>query len=130
MTVSRRSVTGPLVAVGVGEVHEPPPRQILDRADVDTAPLEVGVGFVGVGHHDLHAADRTWRRVGDTLADRDRARRAGRGELHEAQLGCDPVIVIEGEPGANVELLRPIDVADRNGDQFELHVHEGPPDGW
>ena len=50
------------------------------------------------------------------LVDRDRARRAGRGQLHEPDLLADREIVVGGEADLlDVERLRPVDV--RDGDR-------------
>ena len=64
---------GPLVPVGVGEVDEPPPGLVVDRADVDAAALELALGLFDVFDHYLHADDRAGLGVGDSLADADRA---------------------------------------------------------
>ena len=62
-------------------------------------------------------------RVGDALAQRDRAGRAGRRELHEAHLVAHRVVVVGVESGPYVEVLRAVDVGDGHRDQLELHVH-------
>ena len=59
------------------------------------------------------------------VADRDRARRAGRRELHEAQVLVDLVVVVGVEAGlVDVERLGAVDVGDGHRDQLELEVHE------
>src|SRR5712692_10230970 len=57
-------------------------------------------------------------------ADHHRARRAWRGHLHHAHVLGRRGVMVEAEahlPG--VEVLGGIDVADRDGNHFELHVH-------
>jgi hypothetical protein len=57
-------------------------------------------------------------------AEGDRARGAGRRDLHEAQLVRDLVIVVGVEAGLlDVERLRAVDVGDGEGDQLEPVVH-------
>jgi hypothetical protein len=53
-----------------------------------------GAGGVGVGDDELQALHRPGLGLHDPGADRDRARRARRRELHEAHLVADPVVVV------------------------------------
>src|ERR1700752_766906 len=76
----------PAVPVGVLEEHEAAPREVLHLADLDAA---LGRGRGGAGRcapDDLQALPRAGLGLHDPGADRDRARRARRGELHEAHL--------------------------------------------
>ena len=75
-------------------------------------------------HDELQALDRAGLGLGDARADRDRAGRAGRRELHEAQVLVDLVVVVGVEAGlVDVERLRAVDVGDGHRDQLELEVH-------
>ena len=78
-------------------------------------------------HDELQALDGARRRLDDAGADRDRAARAGRGELHEAQVLVHLVVVVGVEPGlVHVERLRAVDVGDRHRDELEPVVHGRP----
>src|SRR3954469_26033056 len=63
----------PAVAVGVGEEDEFAPGELLDVAELDTAPCELGSGVVGIVHDELQALHRARRRVNEALPQRDRA---------------------------------------------------------
>src|SRR4051794_21852314 len=120
----------PRVAVGVGEEREPAPGELLHRARLDAGLDELRARRLRVVHHDLQALERAGRRVGDPRPDRDRARGAGRGELHEAQVLGHLMIVVGREAHLlDVKGLGPVDVGDGDGDELELHVHEGLPFG-
>src|SRR5215218_3217121 len=119
---------GPAVAVRVGEEHEPAPGKVLDLADLDPAVGEVGVGGLDVVDHHLQAGDRAGRGVGDADPERDRAGRAGRGQLDEAELVADLVVVVGVEADLlGVEALGAVDVADGDRHQLELEVHGRRP---
>src|SRR5581483_3225887 len=122
LAVGGKLLQRPAVPVGVGEEDELPPGVLLDATRLDPASRELGVRCGGVRYDDLRprGADR---RIGETGADRDRAGRARRRELHEAQLRIDGVVVVEVEPDALVELLRAVDVGHRYRNQLELPVH-------
>jgi hypothetical protein len=77
----RQLLQRPAVAVGVAEEHEPPPGELLNLAHLRVFGEQLRAGLVGAGHHQPEAGDRARLRVDDPLADRDRARGAGRGEL-------------------------------------------------
>ena len=52
------------------------------------------------------------------------------GELHEAEVLVDRVVVVGVEAGlVGVEGLRAVDVGDRDGDELELVVHAVRPLG-
>lgn len=53
-----------------------------------------------------------------------RARRSGRGELNEAQLFVDVVIVVQVEAHlVDVERFGAVDIGHRHGNELEFHVH-------
>src|SRR4051812_24061110 len=83
---------GPAVAVGIAEEHEVAPRLPVDLADLDAGGEQLLARALDVVHHHLHTPDRAWFGRGDAHADADRARRAARGELDEAQLLAHPVV--------------------------------------
>ena len=100
-------------AVRVGEEHDPahsgspgrrPRRRRARRASARAASASVD--------DHLQALDRARRRPSrQALADRDRAGRAGRGQLHEADLVADGVVVVGVEADlVDVERLRAVDV--------------------
>ena len=55
----RELLDGPAVAVGVGEEHEPAPREVLDVADRHAPAGELVAGGVDVGDDELEAAERS-----------------------------------------------------------------------
>src|SRR3954469_10501025 len=71
----------PLVAVGIDEVDEAPPRVLHDLGHLDASTGQLGPGGVDVLHAQLHALHRTGGSLGDALAEHDRAARTGRGQL-------------------------------------------------
>ena len=113
----------PAVAVGIGEVDEAAPRLLVDIAGLDPSPGEFGTDLVGVGDDHLEVVQRARRERGQPFADGDRAARAGRRELHEADVVADRVVLIGVESDAHVEVLGTVDVGDRHGHQLQLHVH-------
>ncbi len=123
-SVVRDLLHGPAVAVGVAEVDEPAPREILDGAHIDPAALELGARRFDVGDDELEAGDRPRLRAAHSLAERDRTRRTGRRHLDEADLVADDMVVVGVEAGLLVERLGPVDVGNRDGDEFELEIHD------
>jgi len=113
----------PAVAVGVLEVDEPAPREVLDLADVQAPLGEVRTRGLDVGNDELHALHRARLGVRESLPDRDRAVRAGRRELHEANLVADRVVVVGVEADLLVERLRAIHVGHGDRNELELVVH-------
>jgi Ca2+:H+ antiporter len=79
---------------------------------------------VNVGHDDLKSIHRSGRDLRQPVADGDGTGRAGRSQLHEADVRTDRVIMVEGEASlVDVEGLGAIDVSDRHSDQFEFEIH-------
>ena len=93
-------------------------------------PSQLGPGGSHVRHDDLETAHRTRLRVGEPVADGDRAGRSGRGQLDEAELIVDLVVVVGVEADlVRVERLGAVDIGDRDRHQLELPIHDGPPSG-
>src|SRR5215208_1792710 len=119
-----RQLHHPAVPVGIGEEQEPASGQVLHLARLDAALEQLGAGGVDVRHDHLDVLERARRHLCEALADRDRARRSRRRQLNETNLVADGVVVVRVESDLLcVERLRPVDVADGPGDQFELPIH-------
>ena len=115
----------PGVAVGVGEEDERTPGHDVDITHRDAATGQLGPRRFGVGDHHLQVVERAGRHLGQSLADRDRAGRARRGQLNEADVLIDDVVEVGDETDlVDVESLGPVDVADRHGDELEFEVHD------
>ena len=76
------------------------------------------------------SATTAWRLSSDPgaisvmpAADRDRAGRPRRGDLHEPDLVAHGVVMVDDEADLLVELLGPVDVGHRHPDQLQLDVH-------
>src|SRR5258707_11559157 len=74
---------GPGVAVGVGEVGVVDAAQVLNRADLDTAPDQLRTSCLDIGHHEVQTSQGSGRHVEgrQPLGQSDRAKRPWRGEL-------------------------------------------------
>jgi len=125
---------GPAVAVRIGEEHELPavPRgvQYLHRSDLDAPVGQLRAGRLDVGDHQLQAGRRSQvsARRHHLRADHHRARRPGRGHVHHAHRLGGPGVGVEVESQrAGVELLRPVDVGNRDNHHFQLPVHGMSP---
>src|SRR5205085_1311365 len=78
---------------------------------LDSARRQLGVGSVRVVDDELKSLHRARFAAAHPAADRDRARRSGRRELHEAHLVAHAVVVVRVEPGLlGVERLRRVHV--------------------
>ena len=114
----------PRVAVGVAEEDERSPREHLHVAHLDPALGEMGSRLFDVVDDDLQACDRAGSGIGEPGADRDRARRPGRRDLHEPHLVAHRMVVVEVEARlVDVERLRAVDVGDGHVHEFEPEVH-------
>src|SRR5262245_26411779 len=90
-------------------------------------PGEFAAEGIEILDDELDSLDRAGLAKRQALADHHGAGRAGRRHLHHPHALAGPYIVVESEadlPG--VEILRGVDIAHRNGNYFELHVHGGP----
>jgi hypothetical protein len=121
---------GPAVSVGIGEEDELPAIpggvQYLHRGDLDAALGQLLSGGLDVGDHQLQAGRRSQvsARRHHLGADHHRARRAGRGHVHHPhRLGGTGVGVQVESQRAGVELLRPVDVGNRDNHHFQLPLH-------
>ena len=129
----------PAVAVGVAEVGERAVvgvlgvrarrpavrRHVPDLAHLDAAADELGARRLDVGDDEVRAAVGARRRVGDPDPDRERARRAGRGDLDDAELLVRLVVDVEVEAALlDVELLGAVDVRDGDQHELELEIHD------
>ena len=105
------------------------------RGVASVGPRPFGTGAVAAlwCMHTTDLGDRLWAsfdRAGlaqrQAFADHYRACRAGRGHLYNAHGLARPDVVVEVDkadlPG--VEVLRDIDIADRDGNNLKLHVHK------
>src|SRR5947209_11865722 len=102
------------------------PGKAFDVAGLDAAAFQFGVRLLDVGDDELETLDGAGRSLGDALADGDRAAGAARGELHEAQVVIDLVVVVEVEADLiDVEGSGAIDVGDGDGDEFEFPLDFG-----
>ena len=96
------------------------------RRHRDAAPGQLGVRGLDVVDHHLQALHRPGLGLRQPDPQADRARGAGRGELHEAQLRADRVVVVGVEADlVDVEGLRAVDVRHGERDQLDLVVHGG-----
>jgi hypothetical protein len=120
----RKLLQGPCVAVRIAKSHERPPRLNIDLASRHATPDELLPGGRGILDDDLHALLRARRHVRDAGAQKYRAGRPRRSELHEAQPFMDLLVVVGVEADlVDVEGLSPVDVGDGNGHKFDLPVH-------
>jgi hypothetical protein len=98
----------------------------VNLADRDSAAGKFRVRRVGVVDDDLQSVHRARRRVDQTFPERYRARRAGWGDLHEAKVLIDSLIVVDDEPElVGVERLGPVHIGNREDDEFNLVVDDG-----
>src|SRR3954462_14712968 len=89
-------------------------------AHLDTAPQQVVARRLDVGHHQEHALGGSWCALAG-LSEVNRALGSRRRELNCAVTAVAEVGV---EPPAEtpIELLRAVDIRDRDGDHLELQV--------
>src|SRR5262249_51710554 len=98
---------------------------LLYVADSDAPPGQFAADCVEVLDYELDAFDRAGFSQRQACADYHRACRAGRGHLHNSHgpAWCDVVVEMEADL-LGVEVLRSVDIADREWNDLELHVHE------
>src|SRR5207237_10103066 len=96
---------------------------VPDLAHVHAALDELIAGGDDVRYNEMQAAHRAGLRIGDADADGDRAGRPGRVELDDAERVAHLVVDVHLEAGLlAVELLRVVDVGDRDEYQLELEI--------
>ena len=66
---------------------------------------------------------RPRRRRGEAGAEDDRARRSGRGQLHDPEVRAGGEVGVLAPPQRLVEGLGPVHIGHRHDDNFKLHVH-------
>jgi hypothetical protein len=88
-------------------------------ADLDAATEQLVAGGLDVGDDQVQPLAGAGRRRGDVLAEDDRARRARRRELDDAEVvtGCE--VGVEPPTQAAVKALGAIDVRNRDDDDLE-----------
>jgi hypothetical protein len=91
-------------------------------ADIDAATGQLGVRRLDVGHDKIKSLCRARDGRRGSLAEDDRARRAGRRKLYDPELATPDEVGVEPPTQAAVELLDAISVRNRDDDNFELHV--------
>ena len=123
LSAARQLLECPPVAVGVGEVHELTPRELLHVADTST-PRPASSSRAASTSATTSCRPRTepGRGVDDADADRDRARRTGRRAA--ARTGCRrstvaSIVGVEADL-LDVERLGAVDVGHGQGDELEL----------
>ena len=115
-----------VVAPGVDARRLPGRGEVERSVDIEPAPSELGDRHFDVGNDEVQAPDRTGRHLGDALAERDGASGAGWRGLDHAKVLVGPVIDEQVESSrVDVERLHPVDIGDRENDEFELHIHGG-----
>jgi hypothetical protein len=104
---------------------------VPDVADGDAAAGEFLVGGFDVGDGQIGGAGRAGRCAGEADADLYRAGRAGRRELHDAEVASRVVVDVKGEAGLlDVERRRLVDVVDGQSDDLEPVIHQAPTMPW
>jgi len=127
---------GPVVAVGIVEEDVLPAVpggvQYLHRGNIDAPFGQLRAGRLEVRDDQLQAGRGSQVGAGrhHLGADHHRARRPGRGHVHHPhRLGRLGVGVEAESQRAGVEVLRPVDVGDRDHHNFQLPVHDMNPFG-
>src|SRR5215472_1476014 len=122
LTAPGHVLKGPGVAVRVGDARVVDAAEILDRADFRAALDERGAGLLDVADDQVQAAQAAdgHVEVGDAGGQDYRAGRARRGELDDPDTFRGPNVDVHPEAEAvGVEVLGPVDVADRHRHEFE-----------
>jgi hypothetical protein len=92
---------------------------------------EISARHLDVGYNWVQALGGARRRLRDPGPESDRARRAGRRDLHDADDALDPGVDQRVEAGRlGGEGLGAVHVRDENQHQFELEVHDSRAAGW
>src|SRR4029077_5316727 len=97
---------------------------VVERlADLDAASKQILAGGLDVGDDQVQALGGAGRRRGNALAEDDRTAGPRRRELDYAEVFTAVEIGVEAPPKPRVELLRAVNIRDRDNDYLELHVH-------
>jgi hypothetical protein len=116
----------PAIAIRVLEEDERSPGQHLDRADGNPALAELGLGGRDIRDHELQIHHRARWQVNQAGSDRDGAGGSRGGELEEADLRIDLVVMVQVEANLlGVEGLGAVNVRNGHEGEFQLPVH-GP----
>jgi hypothetical protein len=83
---------------------------------IDAACNKIDARSRNVGDDQVEALGRAWRRGCDLRAELNRARRVGRRELNDAEAVIKREVGVEPPPECGVELLRAVNIRDRDDD--------------
>ncbi|AIY01595.1 hypothetical protein ART_1996 [Arthrobacter sp. PAMC 25486] len=127
----REVLQRPLVAVGVGEVHEVAPIQYRHLADLNTVGGELVVGGLNVTDHQLHHGRGAGRGVGEAFPNGDRAGGPWRRELHEADAAARALVIVGVEANlVHVKILGPVHIGYGHKYEFQFPVHRSTLPRW
>src|SRR5205807_10204194 len=113
----------PAVAIGILEENEASPREHLNVAHIHAAVGQLAPRVLCIIDDHLQPVDGPGRHLVGTRGERDRAGRAGRGQLYEAKFISHLVVRVGGEAHLlDVERLCPVDVGYRDLDELEAHL--------
>jgi hypothetical protein len=107
-------------ACAVGLELSPRRRGVEHLADLRTAGNQLVARSLNVGDDQVEAVGRAGRGRGDLRAELDRAPRTGRRELDHPEAVIEREVGVEPPPQVPVELLRTVDIRDRNDDGLEF----------
>ena len=93
-----------------------------DLADLDAAAQQIGTRSLDVRDDEVHVLGRSGRGGRHLCPELDRAGGPGRRELDDPEAVVEREVGIEPPAETRVELLRAIDVGDRDDDDLELQV--------
>src|SRR5215217_1771662 len=94
---------------------------LVHLADVDAAADEIGAGGVDVVDREDQPVSRPGLSRREALAHVNRALRAGRRELHPADVVAGGEVRVQPPSEALIEALGPVDVGDRQRHDLEPH---------
>src|SRR5215212_9848434 len=114
----------PAIAIRVLEEDERSPGQHLDRAHGNPALAELGLGGRDIWDHELQTHHRARWQVNQAGSDRDGAGGSGWGELQEAYLRIDLVVMVQVEADLlGVEGLGTVHIRNGHEGEFQLPIH-------
>ena len=91
-------------------------------ADLHAATEQLVAGGRDIGDDQVQTLGGAGCRRGDVLAENDRASGARRRKLNHAEVFTADEIGVESPPEPPVELLRAVDIRDRDDHDLELHA--------